>query len=179
MTLTLRSAVSTFGAGAQKKLANLGAAGEPEDQLRAPLEHLMLDLAELCGVRVYEFQPTHMNIPRESPCFGGFDPGAGLKDCDLGLLLDVDVPWLPRFTRENPATWWAHVDVDPLKQDFPMWGFATDLRLQADAGTVLRQLAAMVRQQADEAFHARVSERIAGSHRSSLRSCSPRASSSR
>ncbi|HEY1230469.1 MAG TPA: thiamine pyrophosphate-requiring protein, partial [Ramlibacter sp.] len=129
---------------------------------KAEAVHALRDLAELCGIRVYEFQPTHMNIPRESPCFGGFDPGAGLKDCDLGLLLDVDVPWLPRFTGGNPATWWAHVDVDPLKQDFPMWGFATDLRLQADAGTVLRQLAVMVREQADEAFHARVSERIAG-----------------
>jgi acetolactate synthase-1/2/3 large subunit len=120
------------------------------------------DLAELCGLRVYEFQPTHMNIPRDSPCFGGFDPGVGLPECDLGLLLDVDVPWLPRFTRENPATWWAHVDLDPLKQDFPMWGFATDLRLQADSGTVLRQLARMVRDQADGAFHARVAQRVAG-----------------
>ncbi len=120
------------------------------------------ELAELCGLRVYEFQPTHMNIARSSPCFGGFDPGAGMADCDLGLLLDVDVPWLPRFTRENPATWWAHVDVDPLKQDFPMWGFASDLRLQADAATVLRQLAALVRARADAGFHARVAQRIAG-----------------
>ena len=93
------------------------------------------ELAELCGLRVYEFQPTHMNMPRESPCFGGFDPGAGLAGCDVGLLLDVDVPWLPRFTREDSGTWWAHVDVDPLKQDFPMWGFASDLRLQGDCAT--------------------------------------------
>jgi acetolactate synthase-1/2/3 large subunit len=128
---------------------------------KAEAVHALRELVELCGIRVYEFQPTHMNIQRESPCFGGFDPGVGLKDCDLGLLVDVDVPWLPRFTRENPATWWAHVDVDPLKQDFPMWGFATDLRLQADAATVLRQLAAMVQEQADEAFQTRVSERIA------------------
>ena len=49
MTLTLRSAIATFGKSVRAKLANPGARGEPEDQLRAALEHLVLDLAELCG----------------------------------------------------------------------------------------------------------------------------------
>jgi hypothetical protein len=49
MTFTLRSAVATFGGSAKAKLRNPGAHGEPEDQLRAPLEHLVLDLAELSG----------------------------------------------------------------------------------------------------------------------------------
>jgi hypothetical protein len=49
MTLTLRSAVSMFGASAKAKFANPAATGEPEEQLRTPLEHLFKDLAELCG----------------------------------------------------------------------------------------------------------------------------------
>jgi hypothetical protein len=44
-----RSAIATFGAEAKAKLANLAATGKPEDQLRASLEHLVVDLAELCG----------------------------------------------------------------------------------------------------------------------------------
>lgn len=119
------------------------------------------ELAELCGLRVCEFQPTHLNCPRESPCFAGFDPAAHLAGCDLGLLLDVDVPWLPAFVRENPQTWWAQIDIDPLKQDFPMWGFATDWRLQADCATVLRQLIAAVEARADAGFRARVADRMA------------------
>ena len=50
MNPTLRSAVATFGAAATAKLTNPAAAGEPEDQLRAPLEGLVADLAELCGL---------------------------------------------------------------------------------------------------------------------------------
>ena len=50
MNQTLRSAIATFGASAKVKLANPAAAGEPEDQLRAPLERLLVDLAELCGL---------------------------------------------------------------------------------------------------------------------------------
>ncbi len=43
------SAVAAFGLNAKAKLANPAAKGEPEDQLRAPLERLIVDLAECCG----------------------------------------------------------------------------------------------------------------------------------
>ena len=45
----LNKAISRFGTVAKSKLNNPGAVGEPEDQLRAPLEVLFGDLAELCG----------------------------------------------------------------------------------------------------------------------------------
>lgn len=48
MSLSLRASVSEFGALVHAKLTNLAAEGEPEDQLRAPLESLFSDLAELC-----------------------------------------------------------------------------------------------------------------------------------
>jgi hypothetical protein len=49
--MDLRAAISTFGSKAKAKLANPGATGEPEDQLRAPLVRLFKDLAELCGFK--------------------------------------------------------------------------------------------------------------------------------
>jgi acetolactate synthase I/II/III large subunit len=119
-------------------------------------------LARECGVRVVEFNPAYLNIPRDSPCFAGFDPHPLLAEADLGLLLDVDVPWIPRQARENPAARWIQVDVDAVKKDFPMWGFPADLRVQADCATVLRQVLDSVRERANDAFRARVSRRIAG-----------------
>ena len=119
------------------------------------------DLAQLCGIRVFEFSPAYLCMPRSSPCFGGFDPGKALAGADVGLLLDVDVPWLPKFVQENSATRWTHIDVDAIKKDFPMWGFATDMRVQADCAVVLRQVAGIVRAKADAAFHQKVAERIA------------------
>ena len=50
MTLTLASAISAFGAAAKQKLASIAVAGEPEDQLRAPFEQLLADMAELAGI---------------------------------------------------------------------------------------------------------------------------------
>ena len=49
MSVSLREAVSAFGASTKAKLSNVAAIGEPEDQLRAPLETLVVDLAEVCG----------------------------------------------------------------------------------------------------------------------------------
>lgn len=46
---SLTDAVSRFGLAAAAKLGNAGAIGEPEDQLRAPLETLLRDLAALAG----------------------------------------------------------------------------------------------------------------------------------
>lgn len=50
MNLNIESIVARFGAQAKEKLTNLGASGEPEDQLRAPFERLLTDLAELCSM---------------------------------------------------------------------------------------------------------------------------------
>ena len=43
-----------------------------------------------------------------------------------------------------------------------MWGFATDVRVQADCATVLAQLLEIVRSQADDGFRRRAAARIAG-----------------
>ena len=49
--MKLQEAISRFGLEAKSKLSNPVAAGAPEDQLRAPLEALVADLAELAGLR--------------------------------------------------------------------------------------------------------------------------------
>jgi len=130
---------------------------------RNPEAIAVLDaLAHECGIRVFESNPVYLNIPRNSACFAGFDASAAIAAADVGLLLDVDVPWLPKFVPDNPDTRWLHIDIDPIKQDFPMWGFATDLRVQGDCATVLGQVLEIVRAQADAGFHERAARRIAG-----------------
>jgi hypothetical protein len=45
----IKKAVGEFGASAKSKLANPAATGQPEDQLRAPLEALFRELALAAG----------------------------------------------------------------------------------------------------------------------------------
>jgi acetolactate synthase I/II/III large subunit len=118
-------------------------------------------LATLAGVRVCEFNTVHMNIRRDSPCFGGYQPGPFAEQADFGLMLDVDVPWVPRTTRVNPRAWWAQMDIDAIKRDLPMWSFAADVRLEGDSVAMLRQLIAAVEEQATPEFRARADARVA------------------
>jgi len=119
------------------------------------------ELAKSCAILVFESNPSCLNFPHDSPCFGGFAAGKAVTQADVGLLLDVDVPWLPSLVHDNPATRWLQVDVDAIKQDFPMWGFPVDLRVQGDCATVLQQVLEIVRAEATPAFHSRIAARMA------------------
>jgi acetolactate synthase I/II/III large subunit len=118
-------------------------------------------LARTCGMRVGEFSAIDLNIPQDSPCFAGSDPVALLNDADLGLLLDTDVPFVPQSAKNAAAIKWIQIDIDPLKADFPMWGFATDIRVQGDSSIILQQICEAVEARADEKYRRRISDRIA------------------
>ena len=47
---TIEQIVSRFGSAAKAKLTNAAAVGEPEDQLRAPFEQLVSDVAVILGL---------------------------------------------------------------------------------------------------------------------------------
>jgi acetolactate synthase I/II/III large subunit len=130
---------------------------------RKPRAVAALDgLSRECGIRVCEYNGLDLSIPHDSPCFAGFDPISVMEGADLGLLLDVDVPFLPKYAARADAIRWLQVDIDPLKADFPMWGFATQMRVQGDCAIVLEQVLDAVRARADDAYRDRVAKRIAG-----------------
>ena len=122
----------------------------------------MLDeLARFAGIRVVEFNPLYVNLPHDSPCHGGFMPAKALAEADVGLLVDVDVPWIPSDMPDNPATWWAHIDVDAEKRNFPMWTFPGNLRLPGDSHRILCRPAGRAEGAAPmPGFKARAAERV-------------------
>ena len=129
---------------------------------RKPGAVAVLDrLARTCGIRVAEFNSIDLNISQASPCFAGFDPLPLIETADLGLLLDSDVPFIPQYARRAGAIRWIQIDIDPLKSNFPMWGFPTDMRIQADCAVVLQQVLDAVETRADDAWRRRAAARIA------------------
>lgn len=118
-------------------------------------------LALACGIQVAEFNSIDLNISQASPCFAGFDPLPLLERADVGLLLDTDVPFVPQYARRIEAINWIQIDIDPLKSDFPMWGFPTDMRIQGNCATVLKQVLDVVEARADDKYRRRVADRVA------------------
>jgi acetolactate synthase I/II/III large subunit len=117
-------------------------------------------LAEFAGIRVFESNMVN-NISHEGPCFCGFNAAPAIPQADVGLLVDVDVPWFPRDTRPNEATFWAHIDVDVIKSGSPMWSFPGHMRLQGNSARILEQLLDAVRAKADPAFRQAAAARVA------------------
>lgn len=121
---------------------------------------LLDELARFGGIRVVETGPVDLNIPHDSPCFAGNMAEEFTPSTDVGLMLDVDVPWIPRNTTLMDGAWWAHIDVDALKSDFPIWSFPHDLAVQGDSQRILTQLLGMLRAAATPEFRAGAAARL-------------------
>ncbi len=120
---------------------------------------LIEKLAILCGMRICEFNSIYMNIRRDSPYFAGYNPAAFTEQADFGLLIDVDVPWIPKTTRVNPNAYWAQLDVDAIKRDIPMWGFPLNARIEGDSVRLITQLIEIIEASATPAFKTKAADR--------------------
>ncbi len=118
------------------------------------------ELARLVGMRVFSTHARYVNIPTTSPCCAGFFDTEQVEQVDVGLLVDVDVPYLPCLNTPSAGSFWAHVDVDPLKTGTPIWNFPAQLRIQADGTTVLKQVIERVKALADPATQTRFARRM-------------------
>src|SRR6185436_4927642 len=86
-------------------------------------ELLALPVAQ-SGLRAYQCFP--LNHPL-------YMSGVSLKDADVILALDVDIPWLADSNPPPDTAWVAMTDVEPAKRRIPTMEFTADLRLTADA----------------------------------------------
>ena len=120
---------------------------------------LIEKLAMLCGMRVCEFNTIYLNMRRDSPYFGGYNPAAFTEQADFGLMVDVDVPWIPKTTRVNPNAYWAQLDVDAIKRDIPMWGFPLNARIEGDSVRLIKQLIEIIESIATPEFKIKAAAR--------------------
>ncbi len=97
-------------------------------------------LAEEFAIGVVQYRPRYMAISTEHPMHLGWDPHAQLKEADLVLVVDCDVPWLPRQGGPRDEAKIVHIGPDPLFARYPMRGFRTDIALTGRVAPTLDQL---------------------------------------
>src|SRR5215204_394870 len=108
--------------------APLAIAGVP-GQHSETVAHLVA-LAELLGMPVND-KSGPLNIPLTHDAWL-WDHRQALADADVVLLLDADIPWIPKDAQPSPHARVAQIDLDPNKEKFGLWGFGVDLPMQAD-----------------------------------------------
>ena len=106
---------------------------------------MLVELAEIFGAGVLESAPSAMNFPADHALYQGNQwnqptQNASLASADFVLVLDCDVPWIPKLNRPAADAIVRHIDTDPLKRDIPLWQIDATSRHEADATTALRQI---------------------------------------
>lgn len=110
------------------------------------------ELVRLCrrlGVGVLESVPNYVNYPADDPLYQGNqwnEPHQNrvLGEADIILTIDSDVPWIPLVSKPQPHARIYQIDIDPLKEQMPLWQIPARGVFRADAATALRQINAQL-----------------------------------
>jgi acetolactate synthase-1/2/3 large subunit len=107
----------------------------------------LVALAETLGIGVLESVPNYVNFPASHPLYLGNQwnlprQNPALAAADVVLVIDSDVPWIPTVSHPAADAVIFHIDVDPLKQQMPLWYIGAQGSFRADAATALAQLSA-------------------------------------
>ncbi|MBX9991139.1 thiamine pyrophosphate-requiring protein [Phreatobacter oligotrophus] len=97
------------------------------------------------GIGVIESVPNAVNLPHDDPMYLGCQwneprQNPHLASADVVVVIDSDVPWIPTVSKPAPGAKIWHLDVDPLKQDMPLWSIPARRVFRVHAQTALAQL---------------------------------------
>jgi acetolactate synthase-1/2/3 large subunit len=124
-------------ARAERPLLITANAGRTADSANA-----IAHLCEAFGIPVVHYRPRYFALSTEHPMHAGWDPHALLKEADLVLVVECDVPWIPQQGGPGAQAKVIHIGPDPLYARYPLRGFRTDVALAGLTAPTLAQLAA-------------------------------------
>jgi acetolactate synthase-1/2/3 large subunit len=102
----------------------------------------LVRLAERLGLAVHAgAMRSYHCFPFDHPLYRGL---ASVKDADVVLVLEADVPWMPGPDEPRADAYVAVVDVDPAKRRIPTFEFTADVRLAADSLLAIEAIEAAV-----------------------------------
>ena len=111
----------------------------------------LVKLCESLGIGVLESVPSYLNFPHDMPLHQGSQwneqrQNTTLAEADVVLVIDSDVPWIPTVNRPSATAHIIHLDVDPLKQQIPLWYIGAQDVFRVDAATALAQINDYIRE---------------------------------
>jgi acetolactate synthase I/II/III large subunit len=98
-------------------------------------------LAERFALPVISYNHRHLCIPWSHPMAQGFQPGPLVKEADLVLVVDCDVPWINQLDAPPSADCRvAHLGADPSFARYPMRSYRSDIAIAGDTAVILSAL---------------------------------------
>ena len=101
----------------------------------------LASLSERFALPVVMSQPRYLCLPASHPMHLGYAPGPALAEADVVIVLECDVPWIPKLDRLRQGARIVHMGDDPTFSSYPMRSFPSDLSIAADPQAALSALA--------------------------------------
>jgi acetolactate synthase-1/2/3 large subunit len=124
-------------ASAEKPLIIAGNSGRDPDAV-----HSLMTFVERFQIPVIQHRSRYMPFPSNHPLHLGFEPAGLVEQADVILVLDSDVPWIPKLSPLRPHCRVIHAGPDPLFGAIPIRGFRCDLALTGNIRALLADLTA-------------------------------------
>ena len=105
----------------------------------------LVALSEALHLPVLEPSASYLNFPRDHAHHWGYRAGAVIGEADLVLLVDTDVPWIPKYGAPPRGTPVIQLDIDPLKSNIVLWDFPVSESHWVQSGPALERVLAQVR----------------------------------
>ncbi|MBV9545089.1 MAG: thiamine pyrophosphate-requiring protein [Chloroflexi bacterium] len=100
-------------------------------------------LAEQLGAGIVH-APEYASVPASHPLNFGPRLAEKLPQADVVLLLDPDVPWVPKQVKPAPDARVIQIDREPLHERYVIWNFPIDLRIAGSVAGALPVLRAQI-----------------------------------
>jgi acetolactate synthase I/II/III large subunit len=109
----------------------------------------LVKLAELLAIPVIESAAFCVNFPGDHPLHGGYqftttEQNELLAQADVILVVDSYVPWIPVSSRPRDDAAIYAIDIDPLKEQMPLWHIPARRFAAADSKVALEQVTRFV-----------------------------------
>ncbi|WP_397474005.1 thiamine pyrophosphate-requiring protein [Pusillimonas sp.] len=109
------------------------------------IPEILAQFAEQAAVPVVEHYPRAVNLSSKHPFHAGFDPSGLVAEADLVIVLDCEVPWIPRTVAPHAHARIVHIGVDPLYARIPVRSFPVDSSITGRPAAALRMMAESLR----------------------------------
>lgn len=100
----------------------------------------LIEFCEKLAIPVVEQIPTYLNFPRNHPLHLGYDPNPFIPEADVIIAIDTDVPWVATQVQPKDDCKVYFIDLDPIKEEIPLWHTRSAKNYRADAYESLIQL---------------------------------------
>ena len=100
----------------------------------------LVKISERLAIPVVEMNQYTMNFPGDNSMHLGFDSHSLIKEADLILVIDSDVPWVPAIAKPKDSCRVFYIDSDPIKEHMPLWYIPSERFMKADSCAALMQL---------------------------------------